>query len=86
MLNISSQPINIFQVDPETGEATLRASLTIDNTETSRIDHCNIFGDVSTGSFTVMAALSNGTQIVRWTVDNGEISSTRVTRAQSFYP
>ncbi len=86
VLNISSQPINIFQVDPETGEATLRASLTIDNTETSRIDHCNIFGDVSTGSFTVMAALSNGTQIVRWTVDNGEISSTRVTRAQSFYP
>ncbi|MBO4871178.1 MAG: family 10 glycosylhydrolase [Muribaculaceae bacterium] len=86
VLQISSQPIKIFQVDPDTGEATLRASLTTGSTSTNRIDHCNVLGDVTSNRFYVFAALSSGTQIVRWTVENGNVTDTKVTNVAGRYP
>ena len=86
ILNISSQPIKIYQVDPDTGAATLRASLTASNTGTTRIDHCNVLGDVTSSRFYVFAAMSSGNQIIRWTVENGEVTATKVTRVNNFYP
>ncbi len=86
VLNASSQPIKIYQVDPDTGEATLRASVTVSNTATTRIDHCNVWGDVTGSKFYVFAALSSGTQIVRWTIENGAVTQTKVTTVGGRYP
>lgn len=86
VLDIANQPIVIHQVDPETGEAVLRASLTATGTATTRIDHCNVLGDVSTGNFMVYAALSSGNQVIRWTVRNGAVTATKVVRLIGLYP
>ena len=86
VLQISSQPIQIFQVDPDTGAATLRASLTASGTSTNRIDHCNVLGDVSSSKFWVMAAMSSGTQIIRWTVENGNVTDTKIVNVKARYP
>ncbi len=86
VLQIGSQPLKIFQVDPDTGEATLRASLTASGTSTTRIDHCHVSGDVTSGSFYVMAPLSSGTQIVRWRVDGGNTAETKVVTVKGRYP
>ena len=86
VLNAGTQPIKIFQVDPDTGSATLRASLTVTGTATTRIDHCNVLGDVTASQFQVFAAMSNGSQLVRWTVTDGAITDTKVVNTTSRYP
>ncbi|MBO7608888.1 MAG: family 10 glycosylhydrolase [Muribaculaceae bacterium] len=86
ILNISSQPIKIYQVDPDTGEAILRASVTANDTSTTRIDHCNVWGDVTGSRFYVFAALSSGTQIIRWTIENGSVTQTKTTTVAGRYP
>ena len=86
VLQIGSQPLQIFQVDPETGAATLRASLTASGTATTRIDHCNVLGDVTSSKFYVMAPLSSGTQIIRWTVENGVTTDTKIINVKGRYP
>ena len=86
VLQIGSQPIRVFQVDPDTGAATLRASLTASGTSTTRIDHCNVLGDVSSNKFWVMAAMSSGTLIIRWTVQNGEVTETKIVNVKARYP
>lgn len=86
VLNIGSYPIRILQVDPETGEATLRASLMASGTATTRVDHCNVLGDVTSGRFVVMAAMSNASQIIRWVVENGTVTDVRVTTVNAFTP
>ncbi len=86
VLNVGSQAVTIFQVDPETGAATERARVTASGTATNRIDHSNVYGDVSSGSFYVFAAMSSGTQVVRWTISNGSVTATDVMTAQSFTP
>ncbi|MBR1803339.1 MAG: family 10 glycosylhydrolase [Muribaculaceae bacterium] len=86
VLNAASQPVKIFQVNPDTGEATLRASLTVSGTATTRIDHCNVLGDVTASRFYVFAAMSNGTQLVRWTVQNGAVTETKVASVSARYP
>ena len=84
--NATSQPVKIYQVDPDTGNATLRANLTVSGTATTRIDHCNVLGDVTSGKFYVFAAMSSGTQIVRWTVENGTVTQTKITTVTARYP
>ena len=86
VLNISSAPIYLYQIDPDTGEATLRATLLTSATDAKRIDHCNVLGDVTTGNFHVFAAISNGTQVVRWTVEAGAVTQTDVMTARVFVP
>lgn len=83
-LRISSTPLSICRVNPETGEATVVASVTCDETSTGRIDHCNVWGDVNSGNFTVFAAMSSGTQLVRWIFENGILASTRVVGIKAY--
>ena len=86
-LNIASTPLKIFQVDENTGEAILRASLTASNVNSKpRIDHCNVLGDVSSGSFMVFAATASGTELIRWNVTNGMASNTLVKAVAGFAP
>lgn len=85
-LKIGSTPLTLCKVDPETGTASVVASVSTSSTSTVRIDHCNVWGDVSTGNFTVFAAMASGTQLVRWTISNGAVTSTSVVKAKTFSP
>lgn len=89
VLNIGTAPIYLYNVDPETGSASLCATLLTGATSTKRVDHCNVRGDIMARSFSVYAALSNGTQVVRWQVagaGSGSILNTEIMTAGSFCP
>lgn len=63
VLDASTTPIKIFLVNTETGDLTLVASVL--GNEKMRIDHAGVYGDVTTGNFTVFAAAASGTKILR---------------------
>lgn len=87
LLNITNQPLNIYQVDVETGNVKQVCALNTTATTTgNRIDHCDVVGDVTTGNFTVFAAIANGSEVVRWTVAGNGTPSVSVMKAQNFCP
>ncbi|MBQ9585262.1 MAG: family 10 glycosylhydrolase [Muribaculaceae bacterium] len=85
LLKINNTPLVIYQIDPTTGAATWRASLSTSESS-GRIDHIDVLGDVTTGNFQVFAALSRSTEIIRWTIQNGNVVSTKVTNVTALYP
>ena len=86
-LNIGTTPLMIYQVDEETGAAVLRARLnTSAVTSKPRIDHCNVLGDVSSGNFYVFAATASGTELIRWTISGGNVTSAQVKQVAGFVP
>ena len=85
-LNIGTQPLVLHKVNTSTGALTQLASLTCSQSSTKRVDHCAVYGDVSTGNYYVFAALSSGTQVIRWTVKNGAVSATEVCNLGEFVP
>lgn len=82
-LNVSSTPLRINLVNLEDGSLTEVASLTA---STGRIDHAGIFGDVTTGNFTVFAAVASNKILYRWTVANGKASAAEQVTISEFYP
>ena len=64
-LNVSTAPLRILSVNTETGETTLCVECT--SAEGGRIDHCAVTGNITTGSFTVFAAVSGSNKILKWT-------------------
>lgn len=89
VLNISTAPILLYHVDPDSGHATLVGSMTTTETTGKRVDHCNVSGDIMARSYHVYAALSNGTEVVKWQVaGNGGsyVLNTEVMATSSFYP
>ena len=85
-LSIDSQPLQLFKVNTSTGELTKLASLTNTQSSTKRIDHCAVYGDVSSGNYYVFAALSTGTQVIRWTVKNGAVVANQIAKLSGFAP
>ena len=73
VLNITTTPLKIHQVNTSTGAVTLRASVTSSLISSpTRIDHCAVYGDLSTGNFTVMAAVAASKYVLRWVFEDGE--------------
>ena len=85
LLKINNTPLVIYQIDPDTGAATWRATLST-NESSGRIDHIDVLGDVTSGNFQVFAAVSRSTEIIRWTIQNGSVASTKVTNVTALYP
>lgn len=85
-LNIGTQPLILHKVNTATGALTQLASLTCTQSSTKRVDHCAVYGDVGSGSYYVFAALSSGTQLIRWTVRNGAVAATEVSNLSEFVP
>ncbi|MBR5101730.1 MAG: dockerin type I repeat-containing protein, partial [Muribaculaceae bacterium] len=82
-----NQSIFIHMVDTETGNLTEIAEVSLTSTSYGkRIDHCAVYGDVTTGNFCVFAALASGTAIMRWTYRDGSLASSKLTNCSSFYP
>lgn len=82
--SINTNPLRIYQIDKETGAATLRAECTY--TTSSRVDHIAIKGDVEAGNFTVYAVFSNTYYLASWKVTNGNVGSAVRTRLRPLYP
>ena len=85
VLKINTTPLVIYSIDPATGAATMRASLT-SNEASGRIDHIDVLGDVTSGNFMVFAALSRSTELISWTIEDGSLASTTVTNVAALYP
>ncbi len=86
-LNITTVPLVLFNVDVTTGTATQVASCKSTSTLTkTRVDHCGVYGDVTSGNFTVFAAVASSNQIIRWKFVNGTQTSEDVITVKAFYP
>ncbi|MDD2961137.1 MAG: family 10 glycosylhydrolase [Muribaculaceae bacterium] len=85
-LNIANTPLMVFEVDKETGVATERASCTMSGLSSARVDHAAIYGNLSTGNFTVYAAISSTNVVARWRYENGTLAATEKCTLKSFYP
>ncbi len=84
VLNSSTTALNVHLVNTETGELTEVASLT--TPVRARIDHLGIYGDVTSGEFTVFAAAASGTVVYRWYVSDGEIGTAETMTIPEYYP
>ena len=85
LLKINNTPLVIYSVNPTDGAVTLRATLSTSESS-GRIDHIDVLGDVAAGNFQVFAALSRNNQIIRWTLQNGTVTDTKVTTVTAMYP
>lgn len=83
-LNISTTPLQIFKVDTSDGSLTLVAKLS--SSSEGRVDHMGIYGDVTSGNFTVFAAIASTAKVVRWNVTNGTAGTASVKTVSAFYP
>lgn len=86
VLDIKTYAMTVHQVDPETGAVTERARVMTSLPATKRIDHCNVYGDVTSDRFYVFAVMSSGTQVIRWTITNGSVSATDMMTAKGYSP
>lgn len=73
--------LQIATVNPTDGTVTERFYASVPE----RIDHARVIGDVTSGSFYVVAASPNST-IYRWTVTNGSITASETQSISSYYP
>jgi len=85
LLKINNTPLVIFTIDPSSGAATLRASLSTDES-TGRIDHIDVLGDAVNGTFQVFGITSRNKQIIRWTIEQGNVTETKVVTVSSLFP
>lgn len=67
--DISKTPLKLLLVDTNTG--VVQNVATISTSNTYRIDHAAVLGDVTTGNFKVYAAAKGTNVILRWTFVNG---------------
>lgn len=83
-LNASSTPLVMHKVDTNTGLLTKVAE--VNSSSTARIDHASVYGNVSTGNFTIFAAPSTQQVVLRWVFKNGSLSNTYSSKVTTFYP
>lgn len=77
VLNVSTTPLKIHRIDTATGQATEVASLTASSA--GRIDHAAVYGDVTSGNFTVFAAVASNKRVYRWKVSDGNAVQDEIT-------
>lgn len=83
-LDISKTPIKFFLVNTETGELSQAASVT--GTEKARVDHAGVYGDITSGDFTIFAAAASGNAVYRWHFSNGSASAMEKMTVSDFHP
>ncbi len=82
ILKQSTTPLKIYNIDKLTGDATLVATCT--TSKNYRIENCKVTGDVTTGNFTVYAAVTNNNVIAKWNVTNGTATEDTESTLKSF--
>ena len=84
VLNNSSNPIVLQQVNLSDGSVKTLASLSA--TSGGRVDHIGVYGDVSSGNYTVFAAVARDKVLRRWIVRNNIAGKAQDFTANKFYP
>ena len=79
VLNVTTTPLVLHRVDPETGELTRVAELLGEGLSGGRVDHCCVYGSVDDPVFYVYAAIASNKIIARWTVAEGKTTFEYVT-------
>ncbi|MFI3239695.1 MAG: family 10 glycosylhydrolase [Bacteroidales bacterium] len=86
-LNITTAPLKIYTPNLTTGEVTLVASCSGNSVVSQgRIDYSAVYGDITSGNFTVYAAIASSSNVIRWTYLNSTLSKTELCTLQSLTP
>ncbi len=80
LVTAANGTLQICRIDPSTGASTESFSATT----STRIDHCRVVGDVTSGNFFVFAIFGDTTY--RWSVDLGQTNTPETTKISTFYP
>lgn len=84
--SIINNPLKVYQVNTNDGSVVLRASCQISGRVASQVDHAAIYGDVSTGNFSVFTVISNAKVAYRWTYVDGVLTASDKCTLASTYP
>lgn len=86
VLDARSNPVQLYRFDPATGETTEAASITLgQKLARTRVDHVSVDAP-SDNVLHVYAAMAGGKEVVRWTVEDGQVKNEEVMTAGAFYP
>lgn len=86
-LNITTAPLKIYTPDLTTGAVTLVASCTGSSVVSQgRIDYSAVYGDITSGNFTVYAAIASSSNVIRWKYVNSTLTSTELCTLQTLTP
>ncbi|MDE6288947.1 MAG: hypothetical protein K2M00_09210, partial [Muribaculaceae bacterium] len=81
---VTSRPIHLGLVNLATGEVTEIAELKGRTTTSTRVDFAAIYGDVTSDLFYVFAVCHNKGTLIRWTVEEGEVTDTQTFTTREF--
>lgn len=84
-LNVTTIPLQLYRFDPASGKATLWVECLGTGTATNRLDHCAVEA-LGNGRYYVWGAMSSGTEIVRWTVENNQVTTFAKRAVTGFNP
>jgi|GEM_PF-6312120 len=85
VMNMASTALKLYQINPSTGAATLRA--TIQTTSgISRVEHITVTGDVETGNFNIYVPVVSKTNILKFDFENGSQTKENIIGLSGLYP
>lgn len=85
-LNIGTNPLKLHIIDPATGEATLLDEFSFTGLTLTRVDHFDVYGDVTSGNYYVFAAVANSKSVIRWMVKDNIKFNGEIKTVNSVYP
>lgn len=85
-LNIGTNPLKLHIIDPATGEATLLNEFSFTGLNLTRVDHFDVYGDVTSGNYYVFAAVANSKLVIRWMVKDNIKFNGEIKTVNSVYP
>lgn len=86
-VNAAGHPVTLHRLDPAKGTVELVAELTINSSpvRVPRIDHVSVVAE-NENKLQVYAAVSSSRYVLRWTIENGEITARATMEAKAFAP
>ena len=85
-LNIGTYPLTLHIINPTTGEAELLGEFSCTGLSPTRVDHFDVYGDVTSGNFYVFASVAKSKTVIRWTVKNYTLAATETKTMNATYP
>ncbi len=81
---VTSRPIHLGLVNLATGKVTEVAELKGRTATSTRVDYAAVYGDVTSELFYVFAVCHNKGTLIRWTVEDGEVTETQTFTTREF--
>ncbi len=85
-LNIGTYPLKLHIIDPTSGEVELLGDFSCTGLSSTRVDHFDVYGDVTSGNFYVFAGIAKSKTVIRWTVKNYTLTATETKTMDATYP